>query len=427
MGQQRLLSRYIKIQGLCFLTLCTVCLHPKTSIAQTFTIPPNPLEQDQRKLKADQEQLRLENNNLQLQETELQIKKRILNLEQQKLGISDSTKPIGLGNIQAGTTFGSLPTVPIESKLLVFQSSGEVAETIAQEILQVSGESDLRSIVVYSQREFAKVNGYRLYNSIRKGLVAAYKDAGIKLETQKSGGIRELGSEPNALQTSTTVLKSVAELLSYFRSEDVISPNDYTPTSQNFLVAQLVSALQKKKSTIKLYAPSIYLMNFEQSSNPIEVFLSELNDLATLKSKALNQMNQIGDPQKIQRLAQLNNQADLILNLLKEADTQIDSQKPEAGAASHGSQIFQLIQGAQISELLNSRDKRVLVVDLLASGGSTRTRRSLFTTIFTGQSVSYSGGVAVQYFLVNPDNSFAAGDVVYRSSGFKSMRGSVGN
>ena len=168
-------------------------------------------------------------------------------------------------------------------------------------------------------------------------------------------------------------------------------------------------------------------MNFEQSNNPIEAFLSELNDLATLKSKALNQMNQIGDPQKIQRLAQLNNQADLILTLLKEADTQIDSQKPEAGSASHGSQIFQLIQGAQISELLNSRDKRVLVVDLLASGGSTRTRRSLFTTIFTGQSISYSGGVAVQYFLVNPDNSFAAGDVVYRSSGFKSMRGSVGN
>ena len=426
MGQQRLLSRHIKMQGLFFLTLSIACLHPGIAFAQTFETQPNPLEQDQRKLKADQEQLRLENNNLQLQETELQLKKRILNLEQQQLGISDSTKPIGLGNIQAGTTFGSLPTVPIESKILVFQSSGEVAETIAQEILQISGESDLRSIVVYSQREFAKVNGYRLYNSIRKGLVAAYKDAGIKLETQKSGGIRELGSEPNALQTSTTVLKSVAELLSYFRSEDVISPNDYTPTSQNFLVAQLVSALRRKKSTIKLYAPSIYLMNFEQFDSPIEVFLSELNDLATLKSKALNQINQIGDPQKIQRLAQLNNQADLILNLLKEADTQIDSPKPESGA-SRGSQIFQLIQGAQISELLNSRDKRVLVVDLLASGGSTRTRRSLFTTIFTGQSISYSGGVAVQYFLVNPDNSFAAGDVVYRSSGFKSMRGSVGN
>jgi hypothetical protein len=67
-----------------------------------------------------------------------------------------------------------------------------------------------------------------------------------------------------------------------------------------------------------------------------------------------------------------------------------------------------------------------LVVDLLASGGSTRTRRSLFSTIFTGQGVSYSGGVAVQYFLVNPDNSFAAGDVIYRSSGFKTMRGPIG-
>jgi hypothetical protein len=94
---------------------------------------------------------------------------------------------------------------------------------------------------------------------------------------------------------------------------------------------------------------------------------------------------------------------------------------------SSGAQIFQLIQGAEISHLLERGDQRVLVIDLLASGGSTRTRRSLFSTMFTGQSVSYSGGVAVQYFLVNPDNSLAAGDVIYRSSGFKTMRGSIGN
>jgi hypothetical protein len=429
MRQQWLLKTQVKTQGLFFITLSIACLHSTITFAQTPETLSNPLEQDQRKLRANQEQLRLENNNLQLQETELELKKKILKLEQQQLGISDSTKPIGMGNIQAGTTFGTLPTVPIESKMLVFQSSGEVAETIAQEIVQVSGESDLKSIVVYSQREFAKVNGYRLYGSIRKGLVAAYKDAGIKLEPPKPGNAptRDFGNQPSALQTSTTVLKSVAELLSYFRSEDVISPNEYTPMSQNFLVAQLVSALRKKKSTIKVYAPSIYLNNFEQFNSPIEVFLTELNELATLKSQALKQMNQIGDLQRIQRLGQLNNQADLLLNLLKEADTQIEISKSESGDARQGSQIFQLIQGAQISELLNSRDKRVLVVDLLASGGSTRTRRSLFTTIFTGQSVTYSGGVAVQYFLVNPDNSFAAGDVVYRSSGFKSMSGSVGN
>lgn len=426
MRQQWFTKTQIITQSL--LLLISPIAYPTMTIAQTIEIPPSPLEQDQRKLRADQEQLRLENNNLQLQETELQLKKRILTLEQQQLGISDTTKPIGLGNIQAGTTFGTLPTVPIESKLLVFQSSGEVAETIAQEIVQISSESDSKAIVVYSQREFAKVNGYRLYSSIRKGLVAAYKENGIKLEQPKpDSGTRELGNQSSPLQTSTTVLKSVAELLSYFRSEDVINPNEYTPTNSNFLIAQLVSALRKKKSTIKVYAPSIYLNNFEQYNSPIEIFLTELNELAMLKAQAQKQMSLLSDSQKIQRLAQLNEQADLLLNLLKETEIQPEPSKPDHGVASNGSQIFQLIQGAQISDLLNSRDKRVLVIDLLTSGGSTRTRRSLFTSMFTGQSVSYSGGVAVQYFLVNPDNSFAAGDVVYRSSGFKSMRGSVGN
>ena len=399
------------------------------TLAQTpLAEPPGMgIEQNQRKLQSEQEQLRLENNNLQLQETELQLKKRILTLEQQQLGISDTTKPMSLKD--SGTTFGTLTAIPIESKILVFQSSNEVAEIIARDILQVSQDAEIKALVIYSQREFAKVNGYRLYNSIRKALVAAYQDAGIKPDKPKP--TRDLNTPPSPLQTSTTVLKSVAELLSYFRSEDVININEFKPTGQNFLTAQLVAALRKQKSTIKVYAPSIYLMNFEQYNSPIETFLNDLNDLAILKAQALKQMSQSTDFQMNQRLVQLNIQADLLLNLLKETDFQASNYKPETGrtnsSESNGSQIFQLIQGAQISELLNSRDKRVLVVDLLESGGSTRTRRSLFTNIFTGQSVSYSGGVAVQYFLINPDNSFAAGDVVYRSSGFKAMRGPIGN
>ena len=402
-------------------------LTPTLLILLTLSLPTlaqTPIEQNQRKLQSEQEQLRLENNNLQLQETELQLKKRILTLEQQQLGISDTTKPRSLKD--SGTSFGTLTAIPIESKLLVFQSSNEVAEIIARDILQVSQTSEIKALVIYSQREFAKVNGYRLYNSIRKGLVAAYQDAGIKPDKPKP--TRDLGTPP--LQTSTTILKSVAELLSYFRSEDVININEFKPTGQNFLTAQLVAALRKQKSTIKVYAPSIYLMNFEQYNSPIENFLTDLNELALLKAQALKQMERSPDFQKNQRLAQLNIQADLLLNLLKETDFQASNSKPETGrpnpSESNGSQIFQLIQGAQISELLNSRDKRVLVVDLLESGGSTRTRRSLFTSIFTGQNVSYSGGVAVQYFLINPDNSFAAGDVVYRSSGFKAMRGPIG-
>jgi hypothetical protein len=388
-----------------------IALSTTTALAQPLTNPEDP-----KTLQADRDRLQLETNNFQLQETELQLKKKILTLEQQQLGISDSTKPIALD--KSGTTFGTMTTVPIESKILIFQSSNEVAQIITRDILQVSDEAPIQSLVIYSQREFAKLNGYRLYNSIRKSLVLAYKSAGITLP---QGGTRDIDSP---LQTSTTVLKSVAELLSYFRSEDTIAPNEFTPNNHNFLIAQLVSALRQKKSPIKVSAPSIYLMNFDRPGGIVETFLGELNELSELKTLAQKQM--AGDSQTIQRLTQLNTQADLLLNLLKETDFQPEPSKPDGGTSSNGAQIFQLIQGAEISQLLSSRDKRVLVVDLLASGGSTRTRRSLFSTIFTGQGVSYSGGVAVQYFLVNPDNSFAAGDVIYRSSGFKTMRGPIG-
>jgi hypothetical protein len=422
--------RFLNPPALIAISLAIAPLSSGPLLAQTsdFSSSQQQLEQGQRKLETEQERLQLQNNNLQLQETELQLKKRILNLEQQQLGISDTTKPMSLKD--SGTTFGTLTTVPIESKILVFQSSSEVAQSIAREIIQVSADSPVQSLVVYSPREFAKLNGYRLYNSIRKSLVMAYKQTGITLPKVTSSGVdgtREIGGGLSSLQTATTALRSVGELLSYFRSEDIININEYTPSSQDFLVAQLVSALRQQKSSIRVYAPSIYLMNFDRVNGVVETFLGELNELSVLKSIALNQMARINDPQKIQNLAQLNNQADLLLSLLKETDLPTDRPKPGSGPSSAGAQIFQLMQGAEISQLLNNRDKRVLVVDLVASGGSTRTRRSLFTTMFSGQSVTYSGGVAVQYFLVNPDNSFAAGDVIYRSSGFKTMGSSAGN
>ncbi len=387
------------------------------------------LEAANRKLEVEQERLQLQNGNFELQETELQLKRQINQLEQRNLGISDSTKALGLGQIQAGTTFGSLPTVPIESKILVFKSSGEVAQLIAREVMQAAADEDISSLVVYSQREFADVNVYRLYNSMRKGLVNAYEDMGIELPEVSDGGSRggPMAMVPGALQTSTTVLKSVAELFSYFRSEDQINLNDFTPEGEKFLVAQLVSERRRQKSPIKVYAPSVYLMDFGRANGVFETFLTELNELSVLQAEAVRQMKQSGDPIEIQRLEQLNAQADLLLNLLNDTDFRSSESNEQEGPPPPGGQIFQLIKGAEINNLLNSRRKRVLVLDLLASGGSTRTRRSLFTTMFTGQSVSYSGGVAVQYFLVNPDNSFAAGDVIYRSSGFKTMRNPVRN
>ncbi|MBE9028946.1 hypothetical protein IQ266_04110 [filamentous cyanobacterium LEGE 11480] len=382
------------------------------------------LEAAQEKLRVQQERLELQNGNFQLQETELQLKKRLNNLEQKQLGISDTTKPIGFGGIQAGTSFQQLPEVPIESKILVFKSSGEVAQLIAHDVEQVAKDATIASLVVYSQREFAKVNGYRLYNSMRKGIVSGYEDLGVELpQATGDGGSRSVGLG-DVLPTSTTVLKSVAELFSYFRSEDKIALNSFTPQGENFVVAQLVSELRRRKSKIKVYAPSVYLMDFSRSNGVFESFLADLNELAALQAAATKQLGNTSDPQKRQRLEALNGQANLLLNLLKDTSFQ-DSEDKESEGARSGSQIFQLIKGAEINQLLNSRKKRVLVLDVLASGGSTRTRRSLFTSMFSGQRVSYSGGIAVQYFLVNPDNSFAAGDVIYRNSGFKTMRGAT--
>ena len=381
------------------------------------------LQQDQERLRFQQEKLQLEAENVELQQNQLQLRRDIINQENQQLGLTENSRAIPIE--QAGSRFDeSLSIVPIESKILVFQSSGEIAKTIARELIDVStapGSYGISAIVIYEPEEFANVNSYRLYNSLRKGLVAAYEAEGIVLKQQAAptpDGVRGGLDTSGVLQTSTTVLRSAAEILSYFRSEEVLYPNAFKPDGNGFLIAQLVSALRREKSPIQIYAPAVYLNSFSSSGNPVETFLSNLDQLASLRAKANQMMSQSIDAQQIQTLQDLNAQADQLLNLLRFAE---DDGGP-AGSGQGRAQIFQLIQGAQISQLLNSEDKRVLVLDLLESGGTSRTRRSLFSTMFTGQKTGYSGSAAVQYFLVNPDNSLAAADVIYRSSGFKSMK-----
>lgn len=397
--------------------------------AETEDLDQLRLQVEAEKLRLKEEQLRIENENFRLEQEQLQLRRDVLERENDQLGLTENSAALSLDQSTSQFSDG-LQTIPIESKILVFQSSNAIAEAIAEELVELSKSPDsygINSIVVYEPEEFANVNSYRLFENLRSGLVSAYIAEGIGVQLQLPDfaveGVRGGLDSAGVLQTSTTVLRSAAELFSYFRSEEILYPNAFKPDGNSFLIAQLVAALRRAESPIQVYAPAIYLNSFSTYENPIEAFLGDLEELAGLRSQAEQAIALASDASKIERLQTLNIQAGQLLNLLRFADSGSGSQAEGQDTA----QIFRLIQGAQISQILNSEDKRVLILDLLESGGSSRTRRSLFSTMFTGKKTSYSGGAAVQYFLVNPDNSLATANVLYRNSGFKAMQRSRGN
>ncbi|NJN30169.1 MAG: hypothetical protein HC824_06815 [Synechococcales cyanobacterium RM1_1_8] len=126
---------------------------------------------EQEKLRLEQEKLELETKNVELQQNQLQLRRDILNRENQQLGLTENSRAIPIE--QAGSRFdGTLEVVPIESKILVFQSSSKIAKTIAQELIDLSkapGNYGITAIVIYEPEEFSNVNSYRLYESLRKG------------------------------------------------------------------------------------------------------------------------------------------------------------------------------------------------------------------------------------------------------------------
>ena len=125
--------QFLTRHSILVLTLSIAALNPGTAIAQS--IEPRSaetvVEETRQRMLAEQDKLRLETTTLELKATQLETKKRIRDLEQQQSGISDTTKPMSL--TESGTNFTpSLNAIPIESKILVFQSSSEVTDVIAR-------------------------------------------------------------------------------------------------------------------------------------------------------------------------------------------------------------------------------------------------------------------------------------------------------
>lgn len=289
----------------------------------------------------------------------------------------------------------------IEVDILALNAARKITETIASRvatlkpgIVLIGGEgvaAAARAFVTFRER----VN--QLVKSLDTLPVDAKPAANKELKKQD-------GTESVAFGAAFGLVKGVASLMSYFKAETTYHGRKVELT-EAALYTLMASQLINK--SIPVVLPELFAQRFEKPAATYSVFrlLDELID----RRNSLTELHQ-GEPPP--RVAALLVMAEAIIDSTVKPD-------PTTGAVT----VNQLILGSDVCRLVDGAENPLLVsLKSISAGGNVRTRKHLFTTIFTGDKLSFSGGAAVGYFVVDLVTSRVIGsDVV---TAIETMKGS---
>jgi hypothetical protein len=82
-----------------------------------------------------------------------------------------------------------------------------------------------------------------------------------------------------------------------------------------------------------------------------------------------------------------------------------------------------LLFGGRLAKILAEPGTYTLQAEVATAGGTYRTRKNLWTTMFTGDLLSYSGGAVVSYKLFNNKSEIALATTYRHATGFTKFKG----
>jgi hypothetical protein len=337
-------------------------------------------QSSQRKEEVDPEREKLER-----EVEKLRLRKEISELRKDTLNNSlpaASSQAID-GSITISGSSTTAVSSTFESQILAYQALQETARALKTELSTVKG---LSSLVIFDANVFQNVEQYQAYAYRYRILIAAYR--------------RELGLESGppdltGLAIPTTVLRSVSDLLSLFRTETKISSFQLTLPDEA-LVAQLSAQFRADSSrTVRVFHPKVYTSN-------VNVILNQLKDIFDLKDQADKKVNDSKtDPAKKERLMDLGKKFDeLKKDFLTSSET-----------------LVAIARGSTTAQLLEGEGSYILFFKTEGGGSNSITRN-----IFFGSRLRHSGGAVVNYILFDPNGEIVISDTLYYHTGYVRVR-----
>jgi hypothetical protein len=275
--------------------------------------------------------------------------------------------------------------VKLEVEILALAALERIAADIARR-LKAQMQPNSARIVLGSTEHLAAIPYYR---ALRAGLDALMAEADSFLRPAPQELTLEAAA---ALTTLQTALSGLAGILAFFRAETSFIGRAVT-LDPAALRAALAGALAVEEFEVILteFIPLL-------ASQAREKLLEDLARLRALRAQLGTAVDAVENgsadgqaaPKHDARAAAVAAEIDALLDALHAAE----GDKPLP--------LERALAAADACELL-SDDRRTLWLDakVLTAGGSYKTQKHLFTTLFTGSRLTYSGGAAVSFVVVD--------------------------
>ena len=372
------------------------------------------------------------------------------------------------------TEVKKIDSLPVESQTLIYDAIDKLADKMALELQKTLKDKD--NLIIFDGNTVPPLVSYEIYckqveqykisyqyllqdkiESIVKNLDC--KKTNNKFPIPPPETARSIGALAEPI---TAALNTVAGILSFFRSNDVTQFGNIEAIQQRVLAAKLFSAFQKSKMTVQIITPSQYtqptvasienvmyqiaILNFlsrqadtindasesdKKLINDLKRSISTLTKSLAPSSEQINKDNSsIKNTPNLSPPSKQNNQGIPPINKMpnlphpseqNSKDSSSTDKPPQEDKSTPTDNLFlKIALGTDFFNAVNDTGKGTyfLSVNSEAQGGSTKTSDSLFTTIFTGSRVTYSGGAVVSYILRDKEGLIKAADVFHYNTGF---------
>ena len=295
------------------------------------------------------------------------------------------------GSEQAGGQTLGAETLQIEVDILSADAVDRIADAIARRVAKKAEGAEIKGVTVVSPATLAALRLHAILEAQVKSLETMAKQLGppASIETADAA-FSDLPMR--VADTAQRVAKSAAAALSVFASTVTYAGKKDT-ARQTVLDAALAKHLASRDLQVDLpehalpsSAPGLFtrMLDLRARCSELQLQGADLNALVPISSAVENLLTLVFGP--------------------------------AAGAPPGVSMAQQMTLADAITAGL-TKGRAVLFAEIAFSGGSYRTRKWIFNTLFGREGLSYSGGAGVTYFLYRGDDrSTLDSDTLYFAS-----------
>ena len=380
---------------------------------------------------------------------EARLREEIRLLEAQIKYLNTIKSASGTSNITAATaggstTFANAQQANLESVSLSYEAVQEIAQLIDRELKPAV--SQYRGIVIYSEPDFLALTRYRLYREQVKMALANYEalvkriaeeaasgaDGGLS-DSSRPKSVRMLGSSEALVAAlgvpgiATSAIRSVAELMSLFRTEQTITESRDV-VDRNSLGTIVAGTFLKSNPSLVVYHPDMFVPEYELGiSDPDSLYsqISRINAAEAYIDYFLTEIEKTPPAERDAAIRRIIAAAKIVQSQIRNLDFRGPVERAagagneqNAQATARVSEFRQMLRAEKLDKVLappGGGRVGVVKLRLLSSGGARRDKKNLLL----GGKTDYSGSAVVEVALYDADGTMRASEVFTHHTGFR--------